>query len=408
MRFLYVFVVLLFGATFNSNAQGIEFEHNLDTAFVKAKAEGKMVFVDFYTTWCGPCKKLAADVFPLKEVGDFYNTNFINCKIQCDQDSVGIELAKKYSINAYPTLMFLGADNKLIHSMAGAPSADQFIEFGKEALSPEKNLASYISKWDAGSRDPEFVKAYFEALKERYRREKASSDFSEYFNKLSEKDKISEETFELVKLVGTAPFSPIFEYLEANRRKYYRVTDKEAFDKYISNIYLWGLKNIVMNGSPEEFEEAMAKFKAKKYPYYDEFAMFLNVFQTEKPDGRWDVDEYMRRGTAFLNKYGTNNDSYTISLTSLLGNLTGRPNQGAAGIVWMENLLARNPNPQYLHTYFYILWRNSQYDKALNVGDQIRDYLVKNNESTESIDNTMIQIRALKEKYEKRQASGTK
>ena len=74
----------------------------------------------------------------------------------------------------------------------------------------------------------------------------------------------------------------------------------------------------------------------------------------------------------------------------------------------MENLLARNPDPKYLHTYFYILWRNYQYDKAIKVGNQIRDYQIKNNESTESIDKTLSQIRISKEKMEQKKASEVK
>ena len=59
---------------------GIKFEQgNWANTLAKAKAENKIVFVDAYTTWCGPCKKMDAETFPDKMVGDFYNKNFINC-----------------------------------------------------------------------------------------------------------------------------------------------------------------------------------------------------------------------------------------------------------------------------------------------------------------------------------------
>lgn len=44
-----------------------------DEALAAAKAENKMVFIDFYTDWCGPCKAMARDVFPQKAVGDYMN-----------------------------------------------------------------------------------------------------------------------------------------------------------------------------------------------------------------------------------------------------------------------------------------------------------------------------------------------
>ncbi len=50
----------------------------------KAKEENKLIFVDCYATWCGPCKKMAKEVFPLADVGAFYNANYINVKAQMD------------------------------------------------------------------------------------------------------------------------------------------------------------------------------------------------------------------------------------------------------------------------------------------------------------------------------------
>ena len=112
-------------------AQGIVFEHDLNVALAKAKAENKLVFVDFYTSWCGPCKAMAADVFPQEIVGTFYNKNFINCKVQCDDNGVGVELGKKYQISAYPTLMYLNKDGEMVHSVAGGLSPTDLIELGK-------------------------------------------------------------------------------------------------------------------------------------------------------------------------------------------------------------------------------------------------------------------------------------
>ena len=64
-------------------AQGIEFEKGtFAEALAKAKAESKMVFMDCYTVWCGPCKKLSSDIFPQKVVGDYFNNNFVSIKLQ--------------------------------------------------------------------------------------------------------------------------------------------------------------------------------------------------------------------------------------------------------------------------------------------------------------------------------------
>jgi thiol-disulfide isomerase/thioredoxin len=368
------------------NAQGIEFMHDLDSALAKAKVENKPVFVDFYTSWCGPCKEMAKDVFPQENVASFYNKQFINCKVQCDDKGVGVEKGKQYQIYAYPTLMYLDKNGNMIHSAAGSTTPEGFIELGKIALDPDKNIFSLIKEWNAGNREYTFVTKYFTALKDAYRGEKLNNDFNKYFNELTPADKVTKNTFEIVKLVKPTPFTPSFEYIEANVKKYDKTVGTAVVSKYISDSYLWYLKNMIYPATRKDYEIAKAKFKAKNYPYYNEFAMFFSAYEVQDSTGNINVDEYMKRADAFLQKYGKNNDSYTIALTSLLGNCTGKPDQTVVGIKWMEDLLKRNPDPKYLNTYFYILVRNYHCDKAQEVANEMRANAIKNNQSTKSVD----------------------
>jgi hypothetical protein len=151
----------------------------------------------------------------------------------------------------------------------------------------------------------------------------------------------------------------------------------------------------------KQYEIAKVKFKAKNYPYYNEFAMFLSAFEVEDSTGKIDVNEYMKRGDAFLQQYGKNNDSYTIALTSLLGNCTGKPDQTLVGIKWMEDLLQRNRDPKYLSTYFYILVRNYHCDKAQEIGNEMRANAIKNNESTKPVDDQIASINYYRERLAK-------
>ena len=396
----------LSGASLFLNAQGIEFMHDLDSALAKAKAENKTVFVDFYTSWCLPCKEMSKDVFPLEKVGSFFNKKFISCKIQCDDKGIGVELGKKYQVIAYPTLMFMDKNGEEIHSAAGSTSPEGLIELAKIAANPDKNMLSLIKEWNAGNREEAFVEKYFNALQGAYRYEKAKNDFESYFNRLKPEEKAKKFTFEMVQLIKPAPFTPLFSYIEEHQKQYYKTVGRSEIDKYISNTYLWYLKGFFdLNETRKEFAPAMAKFKAKKYPYYDEFAMFYSAFEVMDSTGHLDLNEYMKRGTAFLEKYGKNNDNYTIALTMLLGNSTGRRDEGLAGIKWMEDLLAKNRDPKYLDVYFYILWRNFHFDKSLEVANEIRANLVKSNRSTKQIDSQIEMVTAYKDKIAKREAA---
>jgi len=404
----FIFVIVFLAVSFPSFAQGIKFVHNLDSALTMAKAENKPIFIDFYTSWCAPCKVMSNEVFPQEKVGNFFNKKFINCKIQCDDNGVGVEIGKQYAINAYPTIMFLNANGELIHSAAGSLAADEFIDLANIALNPEKNLMSLIKKWNAGQRDTAFATTYFAALKEAYRTELAKSQLETYLNGLAKNEQFTKNSFNLIKLIGFPPFSPVFSLVESNKKDFYKTVGRPVIDKYLADAYTWYLRGMVMErgaAARQEYFKAKAKFKAKNYPSYDETTMFIEVFETFDTTGKVDIKEYQRRGTAFLNKYGLNNDGYTTSLASLLGNCTGRENEGAEGIVWMENLLVRNKDPRIMNLYFYIVWRNYQFDKALEIGKQIRDNAVSKNESTKEIDNQMAQVVAFKEKVAKKKAA---
>lgn len=68
---LFAIVVLLFCAPLSAQeSEGVRFvEKPFKDVLAQAKAENKMVFIDCYTSWCGPCKMMAAKEFPKKVMG---------------------------------------------------------------------------------------------------------------------------------------------------------------------------------------------------------------------------------------------------------------------------------------------------------------------------------------------------
>jgi uncharacterized protein YyaL (SSP411 family) len=110
--------------------QGIYFESGSWTEIKElAYEEGKLIFVDAYAEWCGPCKKMARHVFTDVEVGKFYNDNFIN--VQMDMEREGVRFAYKWGIEAYPTFLFLSPNGNILYKTTGARGAYDFLQLGK-------------------------------------------------------------------------------------------------------------------------------------------------------------------------------------------------------------------------------------------------------------------------------------
>lgn len=112
----------------------VDFIHTdkLSEAIERAKAEDKMVFIDFYTSWCLPCKLMDEDVFTDKAFGDYMNQHFISVKINAEQGN-GPNLAALYDVKSYPTLLFVDLNGRVKSRKEGAAYQTELRRMGNEA-----------------------------------------------------------------------------------------------------------------------------------------------------------------------------------------------------------------------------------------------------------------------------------
>ncbi|NOQ73014.1 MAG: DUF255 domain-containing protein [Crocinitomix sp.] len=114
---------------------GIDFFHGTwQEALAVAQEENKLIFLDAFAAWCGPCKMMARTTFKDKEVGDFFNANFINVKMDMEKHAEGPRLSNDLYLTAYPTLYFLNYSEKPVHQTLGYLKSKQLITEGKTAL----------------------------------------------------------------------------------------------------------------------------------------------------------------------------------------------------------------------------------------------------------------------------------
>ncbi|WP_112086661.1 thioredoxin family protein [Flavobacterium lacus] len=115
-------------------AKGIDFfKGTFQEALALAEKEQKYVFVDVYATWCGPCKQLKRTTFKDKEVGAYFNKNFINIAID-GETKEGDEILSRYTIRSYPTLLILDAKGRVQTRHSGFMKPYILINFGRRIV----------------------------------------------------------------------------------------------------------------------------------------------------------------------------------------------------------------------------------------------------------------------------------
>lgn len=224
-----ILLLFLCSNTFGENTEGIQFFHgSWEEAKSKAKEENKIVFIDFYTQWCGPCLNMVKTVFILPEVGDLYNDKFICLKIDAETKE-GAVLAKQYAVRSYPTYAFINpANEKIVHRSGGRKSAEDFIALGKAALNPQMTSEYIISEYDSGNRGQEFMLSYVRYKASIYKREAVFAGFAEI---IKNGGKLSDpEIWKLYKDCISGYDNPYLKELSNNYTKFVDLFGKKAVD----------------------------------------------------------------------------------------------------------------------------------------------------------------------------------
>ncbi|PTT39764.1 disulfide isomerase [Chryseobacterium sp. HMWF028] len=122
----------------------------------KAKKEKKLVFIDAYASWCGPCKMMEKNVFTQKSVSDYYNTNFINARFDMEKGE-GRDIASKFGVRSYPTYLFLNGEGELVSRNTGYMEESMFVAMAQDINSPGNKKGSFKDRFANGEKDPEFL-----------------------------------------------------------------------------------------------------------------------------------------------------------------------------------------------------------------------------------------------------------
>ncbi len=247
---------------------GIEFFHGtFAEALEKAKLENKIVFMDAFTEWCGPCKRMAATTFKEAKVGKFMNANFVNVKMDMEKGE-GVTLSHKFDVDAYPTLLFLNEKGEQIHKSVGALQGDQLIGAARQALGKIDKTKDFEKDYAAGKREPELILSYVRALNRAGKPSlKVVNDY------LLKADMANPATLKVIFEGTTQADSKVFDLLVKNKTSIAALYSEAQVNSKIEDAIQKTADNAVEFKSPELHKEAKDKMKTYFPDKTDAFAM---------------------------------------------------------------------------------------------------------------------------------------
>lgn len=255
-RFFYLLISLM-AFPLIINAQGMEFfEGSWEEALQKSKDEGKPIFVDAYAEWCGPCKRMARDVFPDNRAGDYFNERFINMQIDMEKGQ-GPELARKFQVRAYPTLIFVSHDGEEFHRHTGALDVSRLIQLGAEAFGKFDINAMYRGSYEEGDREFSTVYGYMLSLRKNNESTiKVANDFLKTDPQLTDKQRQ-----EFVFAAASEADSKMFDEAISYKKELIKEFGQEEYEKSMMQAVMNTVKKAIEFQYEPLMTEAVGKIK---------------------------------------------------------------------------------------------------------------------------------------------------
>ena len=325
--FLSLICLIISGWTVNQTfSQGINFrQDDWQNVVLQAKAQKKLIFVDIYTTWCGPCKEMDKKTFTDPSVGDKFNARFINYKIDAEK-GFGINLAKRYNVTSYPTCLFIDANENPVYKQEGLLRAPDLLKEADMVLNNQANskpLWTLDKLYNDGRRDSEFLNEYI-AVRSLYLNIDNRDLVEEYVKSLTPIQYSADKTLRIMvnngfKIDGNA-FDLLLKFREKAESLFEGGVEKvnRAFSQSINEVF-----DVALKGKNQVlFDKALAanlkvlpntadrvndknklgfylaikdvnKFSEAAEQYLDQYVMFVQIESIRKQD-LWEYEKIMQ------------------------------------------------------------------------------------------------------------------
>ncbi|AZB21774.1 DUF255 domain-containing protein [Kaistella haifensis] len=281
----------------------------------KAKKEKKLVFMDAFAVWCGPCKMMEKNIFTLPSVSEYYNANFINARFDMEKGE-GQEIAMKYGVRSYPTFLFLNGDGEVVLKNYGYMGEQDFLTIAKEANQPKYRTSSNKELFEKGESNPEFLLNMMSLY--------AQSDYelakkaSERYFKVKNNQPLTKDELGMLLYFIKSPSDPNYQIFVAKKQEITTLMSEDIYNQFDTNIKITKIlentldqktgtinddeffKNAIPLVGKAEAEIALNRMKVIIYPNSGKFAEYekaaLSYYQNAE---NFDSEELLKAAWIF-------------------------------------------------------------------------------------------------------------
>ena len=372
--FLLLFPGLLLNSTVSAQETGVHFEHGLSWTQVqaKAKAENKYIFMDCFTTWCGPCRYMRTTIFPQAEMGSYFNDKFVSIEVQLDTTSKDNEQVKNwyadahaikdhYSINAFPTYLIFAPDGRPLHRIVGAADAKVFINLVQGAFDTTKQYYTKLKQFENGRRDSAFLHRFAIQVSDVYDLALGKKVVKAYL--ASQPSLLTPGALDLINLYTTRSTDEYFDFLAKNIKEIDKVSGAGKAEEKLRTIFSnegrgvrWDDKNV------SRWQDYQKKIKATLPAQADEIILRIdiNIYLAKR-----DWPNFEKAITSYMKQYGQqmNNEDMNSIAWSVFENCSDA--SCVSQILDISSQLKTSTEPAFLDTYANLLYKTGKKEEAI-------------------------------------------